>query len=414
MDKLLKPSKYNASLMIPSSKSYMQRAVALAILSQGETALKNPDFSNDSSSALKIAETLGCKVVREDSLVKITPKNPLKAKQISVGEAGLGLRLFTPVCALLGGGLTIQGEGSLLKRPMSMMEKPMADLGAKISLSNGFVPITIHSGLKGGFAEIDGSQSSQFLTGLLTALPKAEKDSVLKVENLKSVPYVQMTLDIIEKFGGQIQNIDFKEFRIKGKQKYTATEYQVEGDWSSAAAHLIAGAIAGKAVVKGLNPNSLQADRAVMKVLEQVGAEIVISNDEIKVSKKDLRAYNFDATDCPDLFPVLASLAANCSGESVIKGVSRLAHKESDRALAIKEEFFKIGIQVDLEGDFMKLKGGKISGGVTVSSRNDHRMAFSLAVATLNADKQIVITDAQSVKKSYPRFWEDFEKSVEI
>jgi 3-phosphoshikimate 1-carboxyvinyltransferase len=151
-----------------------------------------------------------------------------------------------------------------------------------------------------------------------------------------------------------------------------------------------------------------------MKVLEQVGAEIVISNDEIKVSKKDLRAYNFDATDCPDLFPVLASLAANCSGESVIKGVSRLAHKESDRALAIKEEFFKIGIQVDLDGDFMKIKGGKISGGVTVSSRNDHRMAFSLAVATLNADKQIVITDAQSVKKSYPRFWEDFEKSVEI
>lgn len=410
MDKLVKPSKYNASLMIPSSKSYMQRAVALAILSDGETILKNPDFSNDSSSALKIAEALGCKVVREESLVKITPKNPLKAEQISVGEAGLGLRLFTPVCALLGGGLTIYGEGSLLKRPMSMMEKPMADLGAKISLSNGFVPITIHSGLKGGFAEIDGSQSSQFLTGLLTALPKAEKDSVLKVENLKSVPYVQMTLDIIEKFGGQIQNIDFKEFRIKGKQNYTATEYQVEGDWSSAAGHLIAGAVAGKAVIRGLNPESLQADRAVLDVLTQAGADMKITDKEIIVEKKLLRPFVFDATDSPDLFPVLAALAANCGGESVIRGVNRLAHKESDRATAIKEEFSKLGIKIVLDGDFMRIQGGKISGGVTVSSRNDHRMAFSLAVAALNADSEIEISEAQSVAKSYPRFWEDFEK----
>ena len=291
MDKLVKPSKYNVSLTIPSSKSYMQRAVALAILADGTTVLKNPDFSNDSSSALKIAEDLGCEVVRTENQVSITPTGKIKSLNVSVGEAGLGLRLFTPVCALFGENITISGKGSLLKRPMTMMEKPMEDLGATILLSSGYVPLTIHGKLIGGFAEIDGNESSQFLTGLLTALPKAEQNSVLTVMNLKSVPYVQMTLDIIKKFGGVIENLDFKVFRILGGQKYSATEYQVEGDWSSAAAHLVAGAVSGKAVIKGLNPNSLQADRAIVSVLQQVGADVVISENEIVVSKKSLRRF---------------------------------------------------------------------------------------------------------------------------
>ena len=274
------------------------------------------------------------------------------------------------------------------------------------------MPLTLHGKLRGGHSEIDGSESSQFLTGLLTALPKAENDSVLTVQNLKSVPYVQMTLDIIEKFGGKIENLDFKVFRIRGSQHFTSTEYQVEGDWSSAAAHLVAGAVSGKAVIRGLNPESLQADRAVLDVLTQVGADMKITDKEIIVEKKLLRPFVFDATDSPDLFPVLAALAANCGGESVIRGVNRLAHKESDRATAIKEEFSKLGIKIVLDGDFMRIQGGKISGGVTVSSRNDHRMAFSLAVAALNADSEIEISEAQSVAKSYPRFWEDFEGAV--
>ena len=412
MNKLLKPSKYNAFLTVPSSKSYMQRAVALAVLSDGMSVLKNPDFSNDSSAALKIAEDLGCEVFSSKPEVRIKPSGKILTDTVSVGEAGLGLRLFTPVCALLSGNMTISGKGSLLKRPMTMMEKPMRELGADISLSDGYVPIRIHGRLTGGNAEIDGSGSSQFLTGLLTALPKAEKDSVLTVKNLKSVPYVQMTLDIIKKFGGEIENFDFQTFKIKGGQKYKAAEYQVEGDWSSAAAHLVAGAVAGKAVVRGLNPESLQADRAVLEVLRQVGADVRISENEIAVNKSGLKPFEFDATDSPDLFPVLAALGANCCGGSVIKGVSRLAHKESDRASAIKEEFLKLGIEVVLDGDFMRIGGGKIRGGAAVSSHNDHRMAFALAVMALNAEKEFEISDAQAVAKSYPAFWEDFEKAL--
>ncbi|MCQ2251377.1 MAG: 3-phosphoshikimate 1-carboxyvinyltransferase [Bacteroidales bacterium] len=412
MNKLLKPSAFNAELTIPSSKSYMQRAVALSILADGQSTLVNPDFSNDSRAGLGIAKTLGCDVQELEGRISVTGIRDIRNTTVSVGEAGLGLRLFTPVCALFGREMTIEGHGTLLTRPMNMLEQPMKELGADISLTNGsYAPIHIHSGIRGGNVEIDGSESSQFLTGLLVALPLAENDSVLTVKNLKSLPYVQMTIDIIKKFGGEIINEDFKVFRIKGRQKYTATEYIVEGDWSSAAAHLVAGATSGKAVVRGLNPDSLQADKAVLEVLRSCGADVRVSDNEITIEKKELKAFDFDATNCPDLFPVLASLAASCEGDSHIKGVTRLAHKESDRANAIKDEFQKIGIKVLLDGDIMTITGGKIHG-AKVSSHKDHRMAMSMAVCALNADGIIEVDNAECVGKSYPRFWDDYENSV--
>jgi len=412
MNKSLKPSAYNAELTIPSSKSYMQRAVALAILAHGTTTLTNPDYSNDSRAGLGIARSLGCQVEERDGKVSITGISDISCQKVSVGEAGLGLRLFTPVCALFGREITIEGHGTLLTRPMSSLERPMRELGAEITLSNGsFAPIHIHSGLRGGNVDIDGSESSQFLTGLLVSLPMAQNDSVLNVYNLKSLPYVQMTIDIIKKFGGEIHNEDFKVFRIKGRQSYQATEYMVEGDWSSAAAHLVAGATSGKAVIKGLNPESLQADIAILEVLRNCGAGVEVSSEAITITKRELRAFDFDATNCPDLFPVLASLAASCNGESHIKGVTRLAHKESDRANAIKDEFAKIGISVTLEGDIMTITGGKIHG-ARVWSHKDHRMAMCMAVCALNSDSEIEVEDAESVGKSYPRFWEDYEGAL--
>lgn len=412
MNKSLKPSAYNAGLTIPSSKSYMQRAVALSILADGQSILVNPDYSNDSLAGIGIAKTLGCDVQELDGRIAVAGIRDIRNTRVSVGEAGLGLRLFTPVCALFGREMVIEGHGTLLTRPMNMLERPMRELGAEISLTGGsFAPITIHSGIKGGNVEIDGSESSQFLTGLLVALPLAENDSVLTVRNLKSLPYVQMTIDIIRKFGGEIVNEDFMVFRIKGRQRYTATEYVVEGDWSSAAAHLVAGATSGRAVVRGLNPDSLQADKAVIDVLRECGADVLVSADGITVSRNQLRAFDFDATNCPDLFPVLASLAASCHGCSHIKGVSRLAHKESDRANAIKDEFQKIGITVTLDGDIMTIAGGRIHG-ARVSSHKDHRMAMSMAVCALNADGIIEVDNAECVGKSYPGFWDDYEAAV--
>ncbi len=411
MDKLVKPSAYNAKFTIPSSKSYMQRAVALAILADGKTILNNPDRSNDSNAALKIAQNLGCEVVEKNETIEIERKYNIKNTSISVGEAGLGLRLFTPVCSLWGQNIKISGEGSLVSRPMNFMIKPLENLGVNLKTNNGFIPFELSGKLTGGIVEVDGSESSQFLTGLLTALPLADKDSTIVVKNLKSIPYVEMTLDIIKKFGGQIENQNYQIFKIKGNQHYTGIEYAVEGDWSSVSAHLVAGATAGRAEIYGLNPASLQADKAILWVLANCGAHIEIDTQKIVVTKSCLNAFRFDATNSPDLFPVLAALAAQCNGTSIIKGVSRLAHKESNRATAIRDEYAKIGIEIILDNDLMYIKGGKIKGGKT-SSHNDHRMAMSLAISGLNANGIIEISDAQSVAKSYPSFWDDFEKSI--
>ncbi|MBR3713836.1 MAG: 3-phosphoshikimate 1-carboxyvinyltransferase [Bacteroidales bacterium] len=411
MNKLIEHSEYNADFTIPSSKSYMQRAVALAILADGKSILRNPDNSNDSLAILNIARKLGCSIHNSNDTVEIKTFNTITETNLSVGEAGLGLRLFTPVCCLFGTNITIGGYGTLLKRPMISMEKPLADLGAKVKTTNGYIPIKIEGKLKGGETEIDGSESSQFLTGLLTALPLAEKDSIIKVKNLKSIPYVEMTLDIIRRFGGEITNHDHKVFEIKGGQKYHGTDYTVEGDWSSAAGHLVAGAIAGRATIYGLNPASLQADKAIINVLMNCGAHIEIDSDKITVAKHQLMPFHFDATDCPDLFPVVASLASQCAGTSIIKGISRLVHKESNRAMSIKEEFEKIGIAITLEDDNMIIEGGQITGG-RVNSHQDHRMAMALAIAALNSQTPVQIDDADAVNKSYPKFWGDFEKSL--
>jgi len=411
MNKLVEHSEYNADFTIPSSKSYMQRAVALAILADGKTVLHNPDFSNDSLAIIEIARKLGCSVLNSTDRVEIKTFNTITETNLSVGEAGLGLRLFTPVCCLFGTNITIGGYGTLLKRPMLMMEKPLADLGAKVKTTNGYIPITISGKLTGGETEIDGSESSQFLTGLLTALPLAEKDSIIRVKNLKSTPYVDMTLDIIKRFGGEITNYNYQTFGIKGGQKYHGINYTVEGDWSSASGHLIAGATAGSATIYGLNPASLQADKAIINVLMNCGAHIEIDTEKVVVKKRELKAFRFDATDSPDLFPVLASLAAQCNGVSIIKGVTRLAHKESNRALAIQEEFGKLGINIQLDSDNMLITGGKIIGG-RVSSHKDHRMAMALAIAGLNAVNPVQIDDADAVSKSYPNFWDHFYMSL--
>lgn len=410
MNKLLKPSAFDAEIHIPPSKSYMQRAVAIASLADGRTTIRHYDKSNDSLAGLGVAESLGCRVESNNLEVTIEPNiNPAK-DTVDVGEAGLGLRLYTPICSLQGKGMTITGHGTLLSRPVTEMTEPLRQLGVTATLSNNCAPVRV-SGLLtgGGSVHIDASKSSQFLSGLLIALPKAQHDTTLIIDALNSRPYVEMTLEIIRKFGVQIFNDSFHTIRIPGSQHYNCAEYTVEGDWSSAAAHLAAGAIAGKAVVKGLNINSLQADKAIIDVLRSCGAEVSAEEGSVVISKNKLTAFRFDATNAPDLFPVLAALAAHCDGVSEIIGTERLVHKESNRAQSIAEEFAKIGVSVDIDTkNRMKVRGGAIRGGVTVSARHDHRMAMALAVCALTADAPIELEDAESVAKSYPDFWNDY------
>ena len=396
------------SLSTPCSKSYAQRAFAAALLAEGRSTIRGLELCDDTRSAIEAITALGAKVewVDEHTCTIDGGLSP-QSDTINTGESGLSTRLFTPIAALSDKTIRIEGRGSMLRRPIGMMIAPLQELGVKVAC-DGFLPITVKGPLRGGETDVDGFVSSQFLTGLLMALPLAEEETVLHINKLNSRPYIAMTIDAVEKFGVRIEHNDYKEFYIPAGQKYEPADYYIEGDWSSASFMLVAAAIAGKVRVKNMSPLSLQADVTIIDVLEE--AEIITSPTDIIVERNELRAFEFDATNSPDLFPILTILASQCEGTSKIIGVGRLLHKESNRAEAIVEEFSKLGIKmsIDDEEDALYVEGGEIIGG-TVSSRGDHRIAMSAAVAGLCSREGVTIEDAEAVAKSYPTFWEDLK-----
>ncbi len=287
-----------------------------------------------------------------------------------------------------------------------MIEEALGQLGVRCQSSGGFLPLTIHGPVKGGNLEINGSISSQLLTGLLMALPLAKKDSEIKVINLKSRPYIDMTIQVLKEFGISIENENYKLFHIPGNQRFKALNYRVESDWSGAAFLLVAGAINGNLIIEGLNTESKQSDMAIIEALRKAGAHIEIRNNNVEVSRSELNGFEFDATESPDLFPPLAALASYCKGETIIKGVSRLEHKESNRAATLKGEFARLNVKIEINKDLMIIKGSKVSGG-SVSSHDDHRIAMAVSVAALGATGKVSVKDSQCVTKSYPEFYND-------
>ncbi len=400
------PQKIKKIIKVPASKSIMQRVIACAILSDAETRILNPSFCDDCTAALKIAEDLGCEVIIDETKITIIPKKNTVKNTINCGESGLGIRMFSPIISLFGKDMTITGKGSLTKRPIQGIKEALEQAGIRCKTNNGYVPINISGKLKGGHFDIDGSKSSQVLTGLLIALAKAENDSIIKVQNLKSKPYIDLTLNILEDFKNKTENKAYKEFRIKGKQKFKAGNFNIEGDWSGAAFLLIAGLIAGEVKVIGLNTNSQQADIKILDAIKSADGNIDINPNSIVTKKSNLTCFEFDATHCPDLFPPLVVMAAYCKGTSKIKGVSRLIYKESNRAEVLQKEFTKIGIKISIENDHMFIEGSNVTGGI-INSHNDHRIAMAAATAALSSEKEILIKNPECINKSYPNFYKD-------
>jgi len=388
----------------------LQRAIAAALLSDTPVKIVNTTYCSDSRAALHVVETLGAEVRIQKDSIYIHSGGVLKptGNILNCGESGLGIRMFSPIAALWHEPLILTGEGSLLHRPVGMLEEPLKKLGAHVSTHSGLPPITVKGPLKGGEATVDGSISSQFLTGLLMALPRAAGDSRLHVQNLKSTPYIDMTISLLKHFGAEIQNTDYKIFDIKSRQSFRSPLYEVEGDWSGAAFLLVAGAIAGSVSVTRLDTQSPQADRKIIEALVACGADVKISPTMVEVSRKELNAFHFDATHSPDLFPPLVALAVHCNGTTVIEGVERLVHKESDRSNALKEEFTNLGGIVRIDGNRMEIDGPQLTGG-TLHSRNDHRIAMAGATTALCAQKDINILQYECIAKSYPHFFDDLQ-----
>lgn len=412
MDKTVSLGSANGTITPPSSKSYAQRAIALALLAEGRTTLRNIEFCKDTRSAISCIEALGAKVsYLDESTIAIDGGLHPVTDTLMVGESGLATRLFTPIASLNSTPICIKGEGTLLHRPMMMMIEPLRRLGVEVRDGGGHLPIEVKGPIHGGNIEVDGSFSSQFITGLLLALPLAKEDTTLHVRSAVSTPYIDMTIDTAKRFGVEIMHHegDYSEFYIEGGQKYAPADLAIEGDWSGASTMLGAGAISGRVTVKNLSTLSKQADTAICRALERAGAGIIIEGDSITVTKRRLRSFTFDATNSPDLFPALAALAAAAHGQSTIIGTQRLLHKESDRAETIRQEYEKLGIEVDIsEENVMKIRGGEIHP-ATVFSHNDHRIAMSLAVSALRCKGNVTIENAECVEKSYPTFFEDLE-----
>jgi 3-phosphoshikimate 1-carboxyvinyltransferase len=414
MRAIVYPAKLSGSQVAPASKSSMQRACAAALLHHGQTNILNPGHSNDDLAALEVIQNLGAIVTKHADHIHINSKGVMPiGSSMNCGESGLGIRMFTPIASLSQQQILIEGKGSLVKRPMHFFDEILPKLGVQIKSNNGYLPISIQGPLKTADITVDGSLSSQFLTGLLMAFAAAgAANQTIKVNQLKSKPYIDLTLAVLKHFGWEVNHKNHEEFSFKERSSVKDTiEYTVEGDWSGAAFLLVAGAIAGPITVKGLQMDSTQADKAVMQALSSANASIQIEQDNITIGAglNGLQAFKFDATDCPDLFPPLVALASMCKGVSVIKGVERLAHKESDRGLTLQTEFAKLGVTILLEGDIMKIEGVDQIKANTVFSQHDHRIAMACGVAALRATGPIEITEAEAINKSYTDFFDHLQ-----
>jgi 3-phosphoshikimate 1-carboxyvinyltransferase len=418
---IIKPSAISGNIQAPASKSSMQRACAAALLSKGKSIIHNPGHSDDDKAALEIIKGLGAtiEINNEELIINNNGIYPI-TNEVNCGESGLSIRMFTPIVALANKEITIRGEGSLVNRPMDFFDEILPQLGVEVHSNKGKLPIKIKGPLQPKNIDMDGSLSSQFLTGLLIAYAAADAKNVsIRVNNLTSKPYIDLTLDVMRRFGLKLpDNKNYQEFVFSPDAHHSSLitrEYTVEADWSSGAFLLVTGAIAGPVTIRGLDMMSTQADKAIMQALSNANAGFAIEAKGIKIRPAvpiaiGMKAFEFDATNCPDLFPPLVALAAYCKGQTKVKGVNRLIHKESNRAVSLQEEFGKMGVKIEVNDDVMTIHGGSKVHGAKVHSHHDHRIAMACAVGALKADGETTIEEADAVNKSYPDFYDHLKK----
>ena len=443
------------TLEMPASKSFAQRAIIAAALAQGTSHLTGYSPCGDNESALAAARKLGARVTVKGSELEITGigafENCLSISEMPVGESGFLTRMIIPVLsAIADGPVRVTGEKTLLGRPLAGAHDIMASFGVRLVPENipeesrkgdCFIPLTVKGPLVPGRADVSGKGGSQLISGLLAALPLAGNRSTVYVHDPRSIPYMFITVDVLRKFGIEIGSEmeggdDFLQtqdwtlctgltFKMRGQQHYRAADFRIEGDWSGAANFLVAGAIFGDVEVEGLDTQSLQADISIMDILMDAGASMsqlegdTPTTGPIHVARAPLCAFETDLNNCPDLFPIVAVLAAFCPGESRIRGVERLRHKETDRAAAIVDMLTQMGVPVQVDEDEMTIEGmalpqrlltGNLLKGGRYTSHADHRMVMALKVAALGADGPVDIDDTACVAKSFPGFNDLFDK----
>ena len=403
-----------ASFIIPASKSHSQRVLACSLINKEKTIIFGLGNSDDEQGLFQLISEMGAKIERIDGKIIIegVELNNQTELNLNFGESGLAARMMTPILANANGLINLNGQGSLLNRPMNQFDEVFKRLGVDFASHSGKLPYRIHGPLKPQNIQIDGALSSQYITGLILGYVASPllRTEIIEVLNPTSIPYIELTLEVLRDFGVELE---FKDNKIQfaGPYKFKETEISIEGDWSSASFFMVAGAILGDITIRGLNLNSKQADRKVLEALKDFGADLLLENG-VRIIKNQSKAFDFDATHCPDLFPPLAVLASFANGESRIKGVSRLIYKESNRAVTIQSELTKMGAKISIVGDEMLIQGIENVNSAEINSHGDHRIAMSCAIMALKADKPTTIQDSEVVNKSFPDFYNFLGKLV--
>ena len=412
-------------LTCPPSKSYTHRAIIAAALTKGKTIVKNLLISVDTIATINALRKFGVRITNNADSVEIdgtdnllfenkASKEPL---EIDCNESGTTLRILISIGALLDHPITLTGKEGLRKRPTKDIVNALREAGVEISDADGHGPVNLNGGLRtptSNQIKIRGDSSSQFITGLLFALPLAQKDIELEITSeIESLPYIKMTLEVLAKFGIRIETSkDHKKYKIKGNQQYTAPdEYVVDGDYSSGAFLCAAGVLAGPQItIRGLNTNSVSADSEFIDILKRMGGTITIGKNEITLKKSDLKATEINVKNCPDIVPILAVIATQAKGTTKIVNAGRLRIKESDRLAAITKELKKMGAKIVEGKDKLGITGPVKLHGALIDPHNDHRIAMACTIAGLIADEETVIQNPEVVAKSYPDFFYHMRK----
>ena len=411
-------------MVAPSSKSMGHREIICAGLAAGTSIIDNISMSKDIEATMRCLKAINVAVDEIPSMIagrkalqiSGTGHPMAAADSVDCGESGSTLRFFLPLGANLNCPLTFTGHGKLVSRPLQAYYDIFDEKFIQYFNDNGNLPVTVNGRLTPGTYKLPGDVSSQFVSGLLFALPLLNGDSVIEITSpLESSAYVDMTISCLAKFGIKVENEGglHRLYLVPGKQHYQALDSQVEGDWSQAAFWTLGGSLGKGITCQGVNVKSLQGDQAVVDIMERMGAAISQTENSVTVNGGATKATLIDAANCPDIIPVLTVLAAVSEGTTKIINAGRLRIKECDRVAAMTRELNKMGAAITEEPEGLTIVGKPegLKGGVQVDAWNDHRIAMSLAIAAQKCAEPIILTGAESVAKSYPTFWEDY-KSV--
>jgi 3-phosphoshikimate 1-carboxyvinyltransferase len=404
---LIKPAFLEGTMKAPGSKSHFQRVAILSTFNTAsELQIENVCYCDDNKAAIQLLEQRGYTVTKGETSLHIQQGDPQPLHDVHIGESGLLARMMLAILALDNRPHRVHGHGTVLQRDFNFLVDALQELGVSVK-SNGKLPITLQGPLRAGAYTLDGSKSSQFISGLLCACTQIAGTTELKINDLVSRPYIDLTIHTLNQFSAQIEERE-NTFIIHGQQQLSASNIEIEGDWSGASCFIVAALLAGNLRIQGLNEYSTQADKSILTLLQDIGIQYTFENSTLAIAQQEYKGFTINATHFPDLIPILVVMALRAQSASKILGIERLMNKESNRAQALITEFAKLGVKLQTDNNAFIIQPQTIRSG-QVNAHSDHRIAMCFAIAALVTDHGITIEGSESVSKSYPGFFHDIQ-----